>query len=99
MTNRDLRFVDNDSTPITEVMTRENLITIRNGADLGSATKLLKIYKIEKLPVVDKNFKLIGLLTFRDIKKSKTIPKPPRTVKAGYVQQPQWVYGPIRWNT
>jgi len=75
VTNRDLRFVDNDSTPITEVMTRENLITIRNGADLGSATKLLKIYKIEKLPVVDKNFKLIGLLTFRDIKKIKDNPK------------------------
>lgn len=75
VTNRDLRFVDNDSTPITEVMTRENLITIRNGADLGAATKLLKIYKIEKLPVVDKNFKLIGLLTFRDIKKIKDNPK------------------------
>jgi len=75
VTNRDLRFVDNDSTPITEVMTRENLITIRNGADMGSATKLLKIYKIEKLPVVDKNFKLIGLLTFRDIKKIKDNPK------------------------
>ena len=75
VTNRDLRFVDNHSTPITEVMTRENLVTIHNGADLGAATRLLKIYKIEKLPVVDKKFKLIGLLTFRDIKKIKDNPK------------------------
>jgi IMP dehydrogenase len=55
-------------------MTKENLITIHDGADLGSATELLKIYKIEKLPVVDHNFKLIGLLTFKDITKIKDNP-------------------------
>ena len=75
VTNRDLRFVNNDSTPITEVMTKENLITIRNGADLSTATELLKKYKIEKLPVVDENYKLIGLLTFRDIRKIKDNPR------------------------
>ncbi|MDD2537947.1 MAG: IMP dehydrogenase [Bacteroidales bacterium] len=75
VTNRDLRFVENPGTPISEVMTKENLITIHDGADLGSATNLLKIYKIEKLPVVDKHFKLIGLLTFKDITKIKDNPK------------------------
>jgi len=55
-------------------MTHENLVTINDGADLESATQLLKIYKIEKLPVVDKQFKLIGLLTFKDIRKIKDNP-------------------------
>ncbi|MFA5301197.1 MAG: IMP dehydrogenase [Bacteroidales bacterium] len=74
ITNRDLRFVENLGTPIRDIMTKENLITIHDGADLGSATELLKIYKIEKLPVVDKSFKLIGLLTFKDITKIKDNP-------------------------
>ena len=74
ITNRDLRFVENLATPIRDIMTKENLITIHDGADLGSATELLKIYKIEKLPVVDHNFKLIGLLTFKDITKIKDNP-------------------------
>lgn len=74
ITNRDLRFVENLGTPIREIMTKENLITIHDGADLGSATELLKIHKIEKLPVVDRNFKLIGLLTFKDITKIKDNP-------------------------
>ncbi|HKM30654.1 MAG: IMP dehydrogenase [Bacteroidales bacterium] len=75
VTNRDLRFVENPATPIHEVMTHENLITIHDGADLSSATQLLKIHKIEKLPVVDKNHKLTGLLTFKDLKKIKDNPK------------------------
>ncbi|HOO42183.1 MAG TPA: IMP dehydrogenase [Bacteroidales bacterium] len=75
ITNRDLRFVENLGTAIRDVMTKENLITIHDGADLGSATELLKIYKIEKLPVVDKNSKLIGLLTFKDITKIKDNPR------------------------
>ncbi|MFA5443774.1 MAG: IMP dehydrogenase [Bacteroidales bacterium] len=75
ITNRDLRFVENLGTSIRDIMTKENLITIHDGADLGSATELLKIYKIEKLPVVDRNFKLIGLLTFKDITKIKDNPK------------------------
>ena len=74
VTNRDLRFQDNPATPITEVMTSENLITIRNGSDLQSATQLLKIHKIEKLPVVDSNQVLIGLLTYKDITKIKNNP-------------------------
>jgi IMP dehydrogenase len=74
VTNRDLRFQDNFSTPITAVMTSENLITTPQGTDLQQATSLLKKYKIEKLPVVDGQGKLVGLLTFKDITKIKDNP-------------------------
>jgi len=74
VTNRDLRFQDNMSIPITEVMTSENLITACKGVDLQSATQLLKKYKIEKLPVVDENNVLVGLLTYKDITKIKDNP-------------------------
>ena len=74
VTNRDLRFQDNPATPITEVMTSENLITIRKDGDLHSATQLIKKYKVEKLPVVDNNNVLIGLLTYKDITKIKDNP-------------------------
>lgn len=75
VTNRDLRFVEAMNTPIYEVMTKENLITVRDGADLPTATNLLKIHKIEKLPVVDKNNRLIGLFTYKDITKIKDNPR------------------------
>lgn len=75
VTNRDLRFVDNYATPIYQVMTKENLVTITDGADLPTATRLLQKHKIEKLPVVDKQNHLIGLLTFKDITKIKDNPK------------------------
>jgi len=74
VTNRDLRFQDNMSIPITEVMTSENLITTQKGDDLQSVTHLLKKHKIEKLPVVDKNNRLVGLLTYKDITKIKDNP-------------------------
>ena len=61
VTNRDLRFQDNPKTPISEVMTKENLITTTDGSNLKEATDLLRRYKIEKLLVVDKNGKLAGL--------------------------------------
>jgi len=75
VTNRDLRFVDNMKTPIYEVMTKENLVTTGRGTDLTQAAFLLKKYKIEKLPVVDDNGVLIGLLTYKDITKIKDNPK------------------------
>ncbi|MCL2727375.1 MAG: IMP dehydrogenase [Bacteroidales bacterium] len=74
VTNRDLRFQDNMAIPITEVMTSEHLITTNKGDDLQSATLLLKKYKIEKLPVVDENNVLVGLLTYKDITKIKDNP-------------------------
>ncbi len=75
VTNRDLRFVDNMKTPIYKVMTKENLVTTGRGTDLTQAAFLLKKYKIEKLPVVDDNGVLIGLLTYKDITKIKDNPK------------------------
>jgi IMP dehydrogenase len=73
VTNRDLRFQDNMNKPISEVMTRENVVTTTQ-ANLEKATDLLQKYKIEKLPVIDKNNKLIGLLTYKDITKVKDNP-------------------------
>ena len=69
VTNRDLRFEKNNQRPITEVMTSENLVTAKGGTSLLDAEEILQANKIEKLPVVDDNYKLIGLITFRDITK------------------------------
>jgi len=74
VTNRDLRFQDNNSTPIREVMTSENLVTAMKGTDLKEAQNLLRKYKIEKLLVVDENGKLAGLITYKDIMKVKDNP-------------------------
>lgn len=69
VTNRDLRFEKDNDRPITEVMTSENLVTAAEGTSLTEAEVILQEYKIEKLPVVDDDYKLIGLITFRDITK------------------------------
>lgn len=69
VTNRDLRFEKNNDRIITEVMTSENLVTAPQGTTLSIAEEILQENKIEKLPVVDANFKLVGLITFRDITK------------------------------
>lgn len=74
VTNRDLRFEKDMTRSIKEVMTSENLITARENIDLSKAEAILQEYKIEKLPVVDTNYKLIGLITFRDIIKLKEYP-------------------------
>ncbi|WP_428225491.1 IMP dehydrogenase [Flavobacterium sp.] len=69
VTNRDLRFVKDNQKGITEVMTSTNLITAPEGTNLAKAEEILQGNKIEKLPVVDAENKLIGLITFRDITK------------------------------
>jgi IMP dehydrogenase len=74
VTNRDLRFEKNMERPIAEVMTRENLVTTTESTNLEKASEILQSYKIEKLPVVDKNGKLIGLVTYKDITKAKDKP-------------------------
>ena len=74
VTNRDLRFEKNMNRPIREVMTTENVITTIDGTDLSKAEDILQQKKIEKLPVVDAQNKLIGLITYRDIIKVKTHP-------------------------
>lgn len=74
LTNRDLRFEKNLNKPIKEVMTSENLITAPPSTTLQKAERILQQHKIEKLPVTDKNGKLMGLITFRDIIQTKSHP-------------------------
>lgn len=74
VTNRDLRFQTEMSKPIAEVMTKDNLIVGFEGDGLAEAEEILKNYKIEKLPIVDKDYRLIGLITYRDILKKKDRP-------------------------
>ena len=69
VTNRDLRFEHENDRPIVEVMTSENLVTAAVGTSLKDAEKILQQNKIEKLLIVDDNYKLKGLITFRDITK------------------------------
>ncbi len=74
ITNRDLRFQKESSRPVSEVMTKVNLITAPKGTTLTQAEEILQSHKIEKLPVVDKDGLLIGLITFKDIQKFKNFP-------------------------
>lgn len=67
ITNRDLRFESDNTRKIAEVMTSENLVTVAEGTSLEQAELVLQDNKIEKLPVVNSNYKLIGLITYRDI--------------------------------
>jgi len=74
VTNRDLRFQEDMKVPISKVMTSENLITVGVSTDIPQATEVLSKHRIEKLPVVDKNGKLVGLITYKDITKIKNNP-------------------------
>jgi len=74
VTNRDLRFELEMNKAISEVMTKENIITTSAGTNLEQAAAILQAYKIEKLPVVDSENKLIGLITYKDITKAKDKP-------------------------
>lgn len=74
VTNRDLRFEKNMNRPVREIMTVENLVTTQDGTDLSKAEQILQEYKIEKLPVVNEHYKLVGLITYKDIIKVKEHP-------------------------
>lgn len=74
LTNRDLRFVPDKHKMVKEYMTKENLITAPVGTNLDTAEQMLQEYKIEKLPVVDSEGYLKGLITFKDIQKKKKYP-------------------------
>lgn len=74
VTNRDLRFEKNIDRPVKEIMTSDKLITTAESTDLQTAEGILQENRIEKLPVVDSSFKLIGLITYRDIIKVKEHP-------------------------
>jgi len=70
LTNRDVRFADNPSQPVSELMTRENLITVCEGVTTEEAKRLLHQHRIEKLLVVDDHYHCIGLITVKDIEKA-----------------------------
>ena len=74
LTNRDLRFERNLDQPVSEVMTKDNLVTVPVGTTLEEAEKILQQHRIEKLLVVDKDFNLKGLITVKDIQKKLEFP-------------------------
>ena len=74
ITNRDVQFEKDYSKPIKDVMTKDNLITAKEGITLQEAEEYLKQFKVEKLPIVDENFKIKGLITIKDIRKKKEYP-------------------------
>ncbi len=74
LTNRDLRFVDDHDRKLSDFMTKEHLVTANVGTTLEDAEQILQKHKIEKLPVVDSDGKLRGLITFKDIQKKKRYP-------------------------
>jgi IMP dehydrogenase len=74
LTNRDLRFIEDFDQPVERLMTKENLITASVGTTLEEAKKILQRYKIEKLPIVDGNKRLVGLITIKDIQKAIQFP-------------------------
>ena len=74
VTNRDLRFQEDMQLPIAQVMTKDNLVTAPKGITLAEATKILQHSKVEKLPVVDGDGKLVGLITYKDLMKIKDNP-------------------------
>ncbi len=81
ITNRDIRFEDDLDRPIHEVMTKENLITAPVGTTLQEAKNILRQHKIEKLPIVDENYNLRGLITIKDIEKARQYPNSAKDAK------------------
>ena len=74
LTNRDIRYLKADDTPVSSIMTKENLVTGKEGITLDEAQQILWKNRIEKLPIVDKNGVLVGLITSKDIDKKKDYP-------------------------
>jgi IMP dehydrogenase len=74
LTRRDLRFLENDDAPISSVMTKEQLVTATGTVTLEQAEKILMVNKVEKLLLVDENYKLTGLITIKDIDKMRRFP-------------------------
>ncbi|SEJ11681.1 IMP dehydrogenase [Cyclobacterium xiamenense] len=74
ITNRDLRFIKDLNRPVREIMTKDHLFTAKAGISLEQAEEILQEYKIEKLPIVDEDYKLTGLITYKDILKRKDKP-------------------------
>ena len=78
LTNRDLRFEEDYMRPVQDIMTKKNLVTAPKGTTLNQARDILQKYKIEKLPVVNDDYKLVGLITYKDIMKVENYPSSSR---------------------
>ena len=74
LTNRDVRFAEDRAQPVQELMTKENLVTVEEGTGRDDAKRLLHQYRIEKLLVVDEDYRCVGLITVKDIEKSEAHP-------------------------
>lgn len=74
VTNRDVRFASNPNQPVRELMTKENLVTVREGVDMEEAKRLLHKHRIEKLLVVNGGYQCVGLITVKDIEKARNYP-------------------------
>jgi IMP dehydrogenase len=74
LTNRDVRFADNKAEPVRQLMTKDRLITVGEGVDRAEAKRLLHQYRIEKLLVVDRDYRCIGLITVKDMEKAQAYP-------------------------
>ncbi|MDE1930698.1 MAG: IMP dehydrogenase, partial [Alphaproteobacteria bacterium] len=74
LTNRDVRFASNPHQPVAELMTKDQLVTVRENVTRDEAKKLLHQHRIEKVLVVDKDFRCVGLITVKDIEKSQRFP-------------------------
>jgi len=74
LTNRDVRFATDTGEPVRELMTKENLVTVREGVDMDEARRQLHAHRIEKLLVVDDDYRCIGLITVKDIEKAQKFP-------------------------
>ena len=74
LTNRDVRFAENTRQPVSELMTHEGLVTVREGVDPGEAKRLLHQHRIERLIVVDDDYRCIGLVTVKDMEKAQAYP-------------------------
>ena len=94
LTNRDLRFENDVQQPVSALMTARNLVTAPVGTTLAEAEDILRRHKIEKLPVVDADGKLRGLITVKDIQKKISIPARRRMTAAGCAQAQRWSVGP-----
>ncbi len=81
LTNRDVRFATNMAQPVSELMTRERLVTVKEGVDKEEAKRLLHQHRIEKLLVVDEAYRCIGLITVKDIEKAQAFPNAAKDAK------------------
>ncbi len=98
LTNRDLRFETRFDLPISEVMTKENLVTVPVGTTLEQAEAILHKHRVEKLLVVDDEFRLKGLITVKDIQKKLKYPNRRRISRGGCAWAPPSAWAAMLWS-